>query len=175
MKRLLIILTLGMSPLAIAQEEKPADSIQQGWKSDGVFQFLFNQSAFNAEWQGGGTSNIAGNASFNYDLNYVDGRHSWDNKLILEYGITKTDDSEFERKTNDRIEFNSVYGYKIKADSSWSYSFFVNALTQFAKGYRFSEDPDTGEEIRTERTRFLSPGFFQIGPGLLTAGMRTLQ
>lgn len=151
---------------AFAQDNSDEEEEKQGWNSEGTFQFLFNQSAFNAEWQGGGTSNIAGNAGINYDFNYKRDRHSWDNKLILEYGLTKTDDSEFARKTNDRIEFNSVYGYKITKDSSWSYSFFFNALTQFAKGYRFGEDEE-GNEIRTERTRFLSPGFFQAGPGFL--------
>jgi hypothetical protein len=30
----------------------------------------FNQSAYNKEWLGGGTSNIAGNFSLNYDFNY---------------------------------------------------------------------------------------------------------
>jgi hypothetical protein len=167
MRKPLLLSALFATTLSFAQNEQETDSIQEGWSTDGVFQFLFNQSAFNAEWQGGGTSNIAGNATLNYDANYLKGRHSWDNKLILEYGITKQDEDVFSRKTNDRIEFNSVYGYKISKDSSWSYSFFVNGLTQFAKGYRFSEDPVTGEEIRTERTRFMSPGFFQIGPGVL--------
>lgn len=163
-KSLLTLIILGSISFSFAQDNAtPKDSL---WTMGGTFQFLFNQSAFNAEWQGGGTSNIAGNAGINYDINYKKDRTSWDTKLILEYGLTKTDESEFARKTNDRIELNSVYGYKITKDSSWSYSFFVNALTQFAKGYRFSEDAD-GNEIRTERTRFLSPGFFQAGPGLL--------
>ncbi|MGB3592088.1 MAG: DUF3078 domain-containing protein [Nonlabens sp.] len=158
-----------LSLTAVAQDvdSVATDSVQKKWTRNGLFQFLFNQSAFNAEWQGGGTSNIAGNAGINFDFNYLDGRHSWDNKLILEYGITKQDDSEFSRKTNDRIEFNSVYGYKWSNNSKWSYSFFVNALTQFARGYQFGEDPVTGEETRTERTRILSPGYFQAGPGIL--------
>jgi hypothetical protein len=128
---------------------------------------LFNQSAFNAEWTGGGTSSIAGNAGINYDFNYLEGRNTWDNKLIAEYGITKQDGDQFIRKTNDRLEFNSVYGYKVEKESYWSYSFFFNALTQFTKGYNFSEDPVTGETIRTERTHILSPGYFQAGPGML--------
>jgi hypothetical protein len=163
-KSLLSLLFLGCLSFSFAQDsDVKKDTL---WNMGGTFQFLFNQSAFNAEWQGGGTSNIAGNAGINYDINYKKDRTSWDTKIILEYGLTKQDESEFARKTNDRIELNSVYGYQISKDSSWSYSFFVNALTQFAKGYRFGENAD-GNEIRTERTRFLSPGFFQAGPGLL--------
>jgi hypothetical protein len=164
-KSLLTLVFISFFSLTFAQDDNttPKDSL---WTNGGTFQFLFNQSAFNAEWQGGGTSNIAGNAGVNYDVNYKNGRTSWDNKLILEFGLTRQEDSEFSRKTNDRLEFNSVYGYEVSTDSSWSYSFFVNALTQFAKGYRFGEDAD-GNETRIERTHFLSPGYFQAGPGML--------
>ncbi|BAO54939.1 DUF3078 domain-containing protein [Nonlabens marinus] len=167
MKKFLLSALL-VSSITVAQaQEDDSKEPKQGWTKGGTFQLLFNQSAFNAEWTGGGTSSIAGNAGINYDFNYLEGRTTWDNKFIAEYGITKQDGDEFIRKTNDRLEFNSVYGYKISDDSRWSYSFFLNALTQFAKGYTFSEDPDTGETIRTERTHILSPGYFQAGPGML--------
>jgi hypothetical protein len=167
MKKLLFT-AMFLSIAAISQaQKKEAEEQKQGWTKGGTFQLLFNQSAFNAEWTGGGTSSIAGNAGINYDFNYLQGRTTWDNKIIAEYGITKQDGDEFIRKTNDRLEFNSVYGYKIEEESYWSYSFFFNALTQFTKGYTFSEDPVTGETIRTERTHILSPGYFQAGPGML--------
>ncbi len=157
-----------VSVIAVAQaQDDDSKEPKEGWTNGGTFQLLFNQSAFNAEWTGGGTSSIAGNAGINYDFNYLQGRTTWDNKFIAEYGITKQDGDEFIRKTNDRLEFNSVYGYKVSEDSRWSYSFFLNALTQFAKGYQFSEDAVTGETIRTERTHILSPGYFQAGPGML--------
>jgi hypothetical protein len=37
----------------------------------------------------GGTSNIAGNFSLNYDFNYKKGAVVWDNKFIAAYGLTK--------------------------------------------------------------------------------------
>jgi hypothetical protein len=37
----------------------------------------------------GGTSNIAGNFSLNYDFNYKKGEVVWDNKFIAAYGLTK--------------------------------------------------------------------------------------
>jgi len=165
-KILLTALLIATASLSQAQDDESKEQ-KQGWTKGGTFQLLFNQSAFNAEWTGGGTSSIAGNAAINYDFNYLQGRTTWDNKLIAEYGITKQDGDEFIRKTNDRLEFNSVYGYKVSENSRWSYSFFFNGLTQFTKGYTFSEDPTTGETIRTERTHILSPGYFQAGPGML--------
>lgn len=159
----LTILFFAFTGILFAQEE--TDEPKEGWKGSGNFSLLFNQSAFNAEWTGGGTSNIAGNIAITYDLNYKKGKLSWDNKLIGDYGLTKLKDDPFERKTNDRLEINSLVGYQIKEGSNWSYSFFTNFRTQFDKGYEYSED-DSGNTIRTETTRFMSPGYLQFGPGL---------
>jgi hypothetical protein len=43
------------------------------WTKKGNISLFFNQSAYNKEWLGGGTSNIAGNFSLNYDFNYKKG------------------------------------------------------------------------------------------------------
>ncbi|GAA4273288.1 DUF3078 domain-containing protein [Aquimarina gracilis] len=137
-----------------------------GWKTKGKFSLLFNQSAFNFDWQGGGTSNIAGNAVANYEFNYKRKSLTWDNKILADYGLSFLKDEEFARKTNDRIEFNTRLGQRIK-ESNWNYSFFANFLSQFDKGYEFSTDPDTDETIRIEQTHFFSPAFIQAGPGLL--------
>ncbi|MBQ4820012.1 DUF3078 domain-containing protein [Aquimarina sp. MMG016] len=145
---------------------KPPEAEQVGWKTSGKFSLLFNQSAFNNDWQGGGTSNIAGNTTANYEFNYKKNSLTWDNKILADYGLTFLKGESFARKTNDRIEFNSRLGQRI-GKSFWNYSLFVNFRSQFAKGYRFSKDPDTDETIRTEETHFFSPAFIQIGPGLL--------
>ena len=87
-------------------------------------------------------------------------------RLIAEYGITKTKDQEFTRKTNDRLELNSIVGRQIK-ETNWFYSWFMNFKTQFSNGYEYAEDELTGEETRTVTTKFLSPGYFQTGPGFL--------
>lgn len=156
----LLLIALSLGVLAQEENEEP----KEGWSKSGNFALLFNQSAFNAEWTGGGTSNIAGNISLTYDLNYRKGKVSWDNRFIGDYGLTKIKGDDFERKTNDRLELNSIVGYQI-TDTNWSYSFFANFRTQFAKGYEFDES--TNPVTRTETTRFMSPGYLQIGPGML--------
>jgi hypothetical protein len=164
MKKLKLVLMLfAFTTVLFAQEEN--DEPKEGWNGSGNFALLFNQSAFNAEWTGGGTSNIAGNIAITYDLNYNKGKVSWDNRFIGDYGLTKIKGDEFERKTNDRLEINSIVGYQIN-DTNWSYSFFTNFKTQFAKGYEFGENAE-GNTIRTETTRFMSPGYLQVGPGML--------
>lgn len=165
MKKVLIFF-LFISPfIAMAQDNEETEEPKDGWTKAGNIGLIFNQAAFNDEWTGGGTSNYAANLNFTYDFNYRKGKLTWDNRILADYGITKIKDEEFSRKTNDRLELNSIIGRQIK-ESKWFYSFFVNFRTQFAKGYEFGEDAD-GNETRTETTRFMSPGYLQLGPGFL--------
>ena len=137
MKNILFLAVLFAAPLAmIAQEETPKDSIPNGWTRAGNLSLLFNQAAFNHEWTGGGTSNYSGNLSLTYDFNYKHDKISWNNRLTGEYGLTRNKDDKFSRKTNDRLELNSILGQQIK-ESNWYYSLFFNfirILTQTTKG-----------------------------------------
>lgn len=168
MKKTLLLLLFCTIPLILfSQETKPKDTVPDGWKRSGKISLLFNQAAFNAEWTGGGTSNYAGNISLTYDFNYKKGKISWDNKILADYGITKNKDDKYSRKTNDRLEFNSILGKQIK-ETNWYKSLFFNFKTQFAPGYEFNEDLNPEDEgYRTETTHFLSPAYIQFGPGLL--------
>ena len=62
------------------------------------------------------------------------------------------------KKTDDRLEFNSLLGKK--ASGEWFYSAFFNFKTQM----------DTGLDPATQTVKishFFSPAFFQFGPGML--------
>ena len=146
--------------------KKKKDEEKDGWQTKGEFSLLFNQSAFNFDWQGGGTSNVAGNSSVNYKFKYRRKSFLWENKIKTDYGLSFLKGEDFPRKTDDRIEFDTRIGQRI-GKSNWNYSFFANFLSQFDKGFRFEEDPETDETIRIEETHFFSPAFIQAGPGLL--------
>jgi len=166
-KHLLLILFVTLPVFLFAQEETDTDSIVNGWKRSGNISLLFNQAAFNHEWTGGGTSNYSGNLSLSYDFNYRQDNISWDNRLLADYGISKNKDDKYSRKTNDRLELNSILGSQIK-ESNWYYSLFLNFKTQFAPGYVFDKDLNPEDEgYRTETTHFLSPAAIQFGPGIL--------
>ncbi len=168
MKKLLLLAVVFTIPMAIvAQDENAKDTIPNGWTRAGNLSLLFNQAAFNHEWTGGGTSNYSGNLSLTYDFNYKHDKLSWNNRLIGEYGLTKNKDDKYSRKTNDRLELNSILGQQLK-ESNWYYSLFFNFKTQFAKGYEFNTDLNPEDEgYRTETTHILSPAYIQFGPGLL--------
>ncbi len=165
MKNLLYLSFLMISTLVFSQETETTDSIPDGWSKSGNVSLLFNQAAFNAEWTGGGTSNYAANLTLTYDFNYRKGKTTWDNRILADYGITKNRDEEFSRKTNDRVELNSILGRQIN-ETKWYYSLFFNFKTQFTSGYEYAEDA-LGNDTRTEVTKFMSPGYIQFGPGIL--------
>lgn len=142
--------------------KKISDTTSNGWHKKGNLILLFNQSNFN-NWLAGGENNLSGNIGVNYDFNYKKNDITWDNKVIASYGLLQTKNSDFEKKTDDRFEFNSVLGKK--AVGYWYYSFFLNFRTQFTKGYVYSKDPN-GKEIRDEYTNILSPGYLTTGPGM---------
>lgn len=142
---------------------KIKDTIEgEGWKTKGNLSLLLNQSSFN-NWIAGGEDSFSGTLGINYDFNYKKDDLTWDNKLLASYGLLQTKTADFAKKTDDRFEFNSIVGKRAFGD--WYYSYFVNFRTQFTTGYIYSQDVN-GKEIRTESTKFLSPGYFTTGPGI---------
>ena len=143
-----------------------SNDIPEKWKNSGNALFLVNQSSF-SNWTSGGQSSVSGTLKIDYTFNYSDNGWDWDTKVISNFGLNKISGSNFLKKTDDRIEINSVLGKKFNNDiiGRWSYSSFFNFQTQFAKGYRFGNDAN-GNPNRTEKSRFFSPATVQLGVGM---------
>ena len=143
-----------------------SNDIPEKWKNSGNALFLVNQSSF-SNWTSGGQSSISGTLKIDYNFNFSDNGWDWDTKVISNFGLNKISGSDFLKKTDDRIEINSVLGKKFNTDiiGRWSYSSFFNFQTQFAKGYRFGKDAN-GNPNRTEKSRFFSPATVQLGVGM---------
>ena len=170
MKKTLSLLALSLFTFSFAQltevkahtskaEISVNDTIPDGWKTGGTATVLFNQSAF-SNWVAGGVSNIAGNVNINYDANLKKGNWTWDNRFMFGYGLTKNEDQDY-RKTDDRLEINSLVGRK--AFGNWSYSFFANLRTQFTNGYNYDNDADKNYET----SGLFNPAYLTFGPGML--------
>ncbi|WP_428741431.1 DUF3078 domain-containing protein [Tenacibaculum sp.] len=153
MKKLLTIIIFLGAVTVSAQDDKKEEP-KEGWKRSGNITFLFNQSAFN-NWLAGGTNNVSGTLGLNYDFNYTKGDWTWDNKIIASYGLTKLKGEDM-KKTDDRLEFNSLAGKK--ASGYWYYSAFFNFKSQMSSTYT---------EDGTQTSHFFSPAYFQFGPGML--------
>ncbi|MGY5351916.1 DUF3078 domain-containing protein [Wenyingzhuangia sp. IMCC45533] len=150
MKKITTLALVLCSVVSFAQDK------ESNWKKAGVFTLLFNQSAFNNDWQGGGINNIAVNANINYDINYKKEDIIWDTKFLLAYGSTKNDAPDGFQKTDDRLEINTLWGKQ--ATERWYYLAFANLRTQFDEG--LNKD---GIAI----SDFFSPAYVQVGPGML--------
>ncbi|MDO8316453.1 MAG: DUF3078 domain-containing protein [Flavobacterium sp.] len=159
MKKIVFSVMFLFTMLSAAAQETATDTATDTikyWTKKGNISLLFNQSAYNKQWLGGGTSNIAGNFGLNYDFNYKKEDIVWDNKFILAYGLTKIKGDEKTAKTDDRLELNSLWGKKAKGQ--WYYSMFFNFKTQM----------DTGLDKNDDKiSHFFSPAYFQLGPGML--------
>ena len=155
MKNIILLIALTIQIQSIYSQEVTQDSPPVSpWKKVGTFSFLVNQSSFD-NWIAGGVSNISGAIGVNYDFNYSKANWSWDNKIIVAFGITKIKAQDLQ-KSNDRLEWNSVLGKKAKGN--WNYSLFLNFKTQFTD--------DLNSETKGP-TSILSPGYLQVGPGML--------
>ena len=167
MNKLILFLIIFFNLINLhAQKEIKKDSLETNWNLSGKFTFLGNQSSY-SYWTAGGQTSVSGTIKIDYDFNYDKDGWNWDTKLITAYGLNSIGGSKFLKKTDDKLEINSLLGKKFTNNliGNWSYSSFINFKTQWTKGYRFRKNSQ-GEEERTELTRFFSPAYLQVGVGL---------
>ncbi|MBP5668402.1 MAG: DUF3078 domain-containing protein [Salinivirgaceae bacterium] len=127
-----------------------ADSVD-GWKIKGVASLNATQTSL-TNWVAGGQNSLAINGAFNMQANYKMGKTSWENTLDLGYGLMKQgEDADF-RKTDDRIDFSSKYGYK--AYESFYYAALASFKSQMTNGYNYIDDT-TKKKI----SAFLAPAY----------------
>jgi hypothetical protein len=141
------------------------DSLK-AWKFGGNGLLNISQAAF-SNWAAGGENSLGLDAALNLKANYRKGRHAWVNSLDLAYGFQYLgigDNAEF-RKTNDKLEFNTAYGYQITEKGKWLYTGLVNFKTQFAPGFSYPDDS-------TVISKFMAPGYLLAGLGITYAPVK---
>lgn len=139
-------------------QKDPNDTIPQVWKKGALFNLTLSQTAL-SNWAAGGDKNaFALNTFFSGYAFYKKGKHSWDNTLNLAYGVVKTTSLGM-RKSDDRIDILSKYGYEVA--KSWYISGLVNVRSQFAPGYSYGNN-----QTKTLTSDFFSPGYVLVSPGV---------
>jgi hypothetical protein len=108
----------------------------KGWKTGGVLSINLAQTSLK-NWAAGGENSVAINGLFNVFANYRKGNNAWDNSLGLGYGLLKQGTSS-PKKTDDKIDFVSVYGRK--ATKTLYYSALLNFRTQMTPGFNYPND-----------------------------------
>jgi len=155
MKKFLYTLALSCMILgANAQESPVADT---AWKFSGTTSLNLSQLSL-TNWAAGGDNSLSGNALINLSANYTKDKTSWENKLVLGFGLIKQGDDPT-RKSDDQIDLASKLG--IKASEKWFYTGLLGFKTQFAQGY---DRP--GDEDRVKISSFMSPGYLSFSLGM---------
>jgi len=155
MKKIIYTLALSFMILGVQAQESPkADT---AWKFGGTTSLNLSQLSL-TNWAAGGDNSLSGNALVNLSANYAKDNTSWENKLVLGFGLIKQGDDPT-RKSDDQIDLASKLG--IKASDKWFYTGLLGFKTQFAQGY---DNP--GEEDRVKISSFMSPGYLSFSLGM---------
>jgi len=136
-----------------------ADSTQ-GWKKGGVFSLNLAQTSL-TNWAAGGQNSFAVNGLLSTFANYRKGKSVWVNSLDVGYGILKQGSTDY-RKTDDKFDFLSKYGYE--AFKNFYYAALFNFKTQITTGYKYT-DSGTGTTKETISDSF-SPAYLLLALGL---------
>lgn len=133
------------------------------WISNANLTLGINQGLLHNWSAGGELASLTINGNFNGNLTRFYHRHYWSNNLDANYGLFYAYSNEFiPRKTDDRIDFTSKYGYRITQKSDFYATLLFNAKSQFTKAYNY--DIDNWKDHST--SNFLSPLYLTISPGV---------
>lgn len=136
------------------------------WNISGTGNLAVSQAAF-ANWSAGGENSIGLDAFINLKANYKKHRHAWANVLDVGFGfqiLGKEGDAQF-KKTNDKLEYTTAYGYQLHKNGKWYATALVNFRTQFANGYNYPDDS-------TIISKFMAPGYVVAGVGVTYAPVK---
>lgn len=136
----------------------PADS---AWKKSFTSTLNFQQGLLSSNWRGGGVSSLGLNASINAKADYQQGIHSWDNQADLLYAFVSNKGQGY-RKSLDRIYLDTKYGRAMSPN--WDMFVSLNLLTQFAPGYKYSDDANGRQRAQLVSSTF-APAFLTAAYG----------
>ena len=135
MKKFLLSLAMVLfaSQMIFAQ-----DAEEKNWTHGGFVGLNVSQSHF-SNWTSGGQDNVNGLGTFKYSANYLKGKSKWDNNIDLALGYSYFDFDMKPLKTDDRINFSSLYGYDVVKDELFITA-NLNFQSQFADGFDYKTD-----------------------------------
>jgi hypothetical protein len=133
---------------------KKADTIKYR-KKGGLVGLNVSQASF-TNWAAGGVNSISLTAITDLFANYKKGKNSWDNTLVMAYGLVQSG-HEAPRKNEDKIDLTTSYGRF--ATKHWTYSVMLNAKSQFDNSFNYPDDS-------TVVAHFLAPAYVLFSLGM---------
>ncbi|SET49134.1 DUF3078 domain-containing protein [Hymenobacter actinosclerus] len=167
---LLLLVLSAWRPLGAAAQTEPVtatattvaavvpDSL---WKKSFTTALNFQETTLSSNWRGGGVNSLGLNASLNAKADYQQGIHSWDNQADLLYAFVSNKGQGY-RKSLDRIYLDTKYGRAL--NPKWDMFVSLNLLTQFAPGYKYSDDGNGQQRAQLVSSTF-APAFLTAAYG----------
>ena len=126
------------------------------WSGNNRFSVDFHEVSFQ-NWSAGGSNSVSFLFNIYLKRTYEKDDIRWQNEFITQYGISAEKGRKL-RKTDDRLEINSTFGYRSSKQSNWFYSAKINFKTQFDRGYNY---PNREYPISS----FMAPAYLFTGVG----------
>ena len=126
------------------------------WNTKNSIGLDINEAAF-VNWNAGGNNSVAGLLKVEFVRFYNKFHILWNNEIFARYGLNQQEEKGL-RKTDDKLEINSTFGYRKDTVTNWYYSVKLNFKTQFSEGFKY---PDTSSPI----SKFFSPAYLFLGAG----------
>ncbi len=174
MKRIFLLLGLALAGSSAKAQLSNYDALSKknaetnnvdtvAWIYNGTLNIGINQGILHNWAAGGELASLTVNGLFNGSLTRYNNRLLWTNNLDAAYGLFYAQSNSFvPRKTDDRIDFTSKYGYRLSDSGNFYFSVLFNAKSQFTKAYNY----DAPEWDTFSTSKFLSPLYLTLAPGL---------
>lgn len=136
-----------------AQAPAAEEAAPSPWTKGIVTSIGFSQLSL-TNWAAGGSGSIALNTFIDTYADYEKGKIIWFNELQMGYGFIESFDDTGFKKSDDRLIFDSKWGYK--ATDKLYFSSVFNLRSQFADGYT--------KDVLT--SSFFAPANVSLGLGI---------
>lgn len=158
MKKQLLFLALSLATVANSQTDTAK---VKNWKLKAIYGVNGSQTSF-VNWNAGGRNNVALLGFIDATANYSKKTFKWDNDGHLALGAVNylganVPKKERFQKTDDRIEFNTNLGYRLK--EHYYLSMLGNFRTQMLDGFAYPNDS-------VAVSRFMAPGYGTLALGI---------
>lgn len=134
------------------------DTLNKVWITGGLYSLTVSQGTLSNWAAGGDDFSLTINTLLSLFAFYKKGKHNWDNTFDFGYGLVRTTSSG-SRKSDDRIDLLSKYGYSVSP--KWRLASVFNFRTQGFDGFSYGEG-----DTKTLTSTFMSPAYVLLSIGM---------
>ena len=172
--------------IAGASEAEPEVEKPKYWEESLKTNIKFGQTSL-TNWAAGGDNTVTLQAFIDGSSNYKKDNVFWNNRLQLDYGFVYASSKPILQKSDDRIYFESKFGYKNANMKNFSFSANYDFKSQFTTGYDYltpsvpadkypegtglndlshKDQVSLWKEARNVKSGFLAPAYTNLALGI---------